>query len=347
VLTKSVEELRSITNSIVIAVGTPPDSATVVTDLLVGSHLAGHDSHGIQHLPRYVKEVQAGHIVPDARPEVVSETASTALVRGNWAWGHVTANFVTHLGIKKARQNRIVLVSSVEVNHTGRIGDYVEQAAAQGIVTLLFNAGHAEKLATAAPYGGAKPVLSPNPIGMGFPTDGGPPVVLDFATTQVAGGKVALAQAKGEQVPLGWIIDKEGNPSTNPNDLYGGGALLPFGEHKGFGIMVAIEILSRILAGSDAYSNTVHGDLYTRHAGLSLIAIDSGVFSSSSEFAARTTELVQRIRGVPPAQGFEEVMAPGDFEQRSRTRRMKEGIQIPESTWGEVVETAGSLGVKV
>ena len=146
----------------------------------------------------------------------------------------------------------------------------------------------------------------------------------------------------------GCIIDKDGNPSTDPNDWYaGGGALLPFGEHKGFGIMVALEISSRILASADNYASTRHGGIHLRHAGLSLVAIDSGVFSSSGEFATRTSELVHRIRAVPPAPGFEEVMAPGDFEHRERMRRLKEGIQIPESTWSEVLGTAGSLGVEV
>ena len=347
-LTKTTKELHKVIEAILRAVGTPADSAKVVADLLAGAHLAGHDSHGIQHLPRYVKEAQAGDIVPDGRPEIISETGGTVLVRGNWGWGHFTADFATDLAIKKAKQNKIVLVGAVEVNHIGRLGHYVEKAASEGIVTLVFNGGFSEKFATAAPHGGRNAVLAPNPIAMGFPTEDGPPVVLDFATTRIAGGKVNLAKAKGLQVPPGCIIDKDGNPSTDPHDWYdGGGTLLPFGEHKGFGIMVALEILSRILAGSDNHADTEHGGIHLRHAGLSLVAIDSGAFSSSSEFATRTSELVHRIRAVPPARGFEEVMAPGDFEHRQRIRRLKEGIQIPESTWSEVLETAGSLGVEV
>ena len=347
-LTKTPDELRQITKGILIAVGTPEDSAEVVTEILVGSHLAGHDSHGIQHLPRYVKEVQAGDIVPDARPEIVSEAAGTTLVRGNWAWGHFTADFITRLGIRKARENGIALISSVEVNHIGRLGHYLEQAAAEGTITVLVSGGHSVESQSAAPYGGRKAVLSPNPIAIGFPAAEGSPVILDIATTQVAHGKVALAQAKGEPIPLGWIIDKDGNPTTNPNDidLYKEeGALLPFGGHKGFGFMVAVEILGRILSGSDVYADTPHGGTYFRHAGASLIAIDSGVFSSLGEFAERTEELVRRIHAVPPAPGFEEVMAPGDFELRTRAERLKSGVQIPEATWDEVVQTAESLGV--
>jgi LDH2 family malate/lactate/ureidoglycolate dehydrogenase len=346
-ITKSFEEVYGAVEKIVIAAGTPKENARVVAQLLAGSHLAGHDSHGIQHLPRYIREVRAGEIVANACPELLSQTDATALVRGNWAWGHVTADFITQIGIQKARKAKVALVSGVEVNHIGRLGHYSEQAAKEGIVTILASGGNAEEVATAAPFGGKKSVLSPNPIAMGFPTSGDGPVIVDFAATQVAGGKIAAAKAKGEQLPPGWIIDKQGDPSISPDDYYAGGSLLPFGAHKGFGIMVAMEIMGRILAGADAYSKTTCGGVHFRHCGVSLIAIDCGVFSSRDCFFERTRELASRIRAVPPAPGVAAVMAPGDFEQQMRTRRLQEGIQVPESTWSEIVQTADSLGVQL
>ncbi len=346
-LTKTPTELQHAVQRIVEAVGTPPDNAAIVAQLLVGSHLAGHDSHGIQHLPRYVQEVRAGEIVAQARPQVMRETASTALVGGNWAWGHVTADFVTRLGIRKARESGVALISAVEVNHIGRLGEYVDQAAREGVVGVLVSGGNAEELATAAPYGGRKALLAPNPIAIGFPVAEEPPLIVDFATTRVAGGKVALAKAKGESVPLGWIIDSAGEPSTHPDDYYNGGALLPFGEHKGFGIMVAIEILGRILAGADAFADTPHGGTYFRHVGITLIAIDSGVFSSVGDFGRRTAELAARGRAVPPADGFERVLMPGDFEHANTLARRTAGIEIPEATWEEMCQTAASLGVVI
>ena len=345
--TKTADDLRRAAKSIFEAVGTPPDGAERLADILVGSNLAGHDSHGIQHLPHYIKEAQAGEIVATANPEIVRETAGTALVTGRWGWGHLTADFVTRLGIKKARENGIALVSAVEVNHIGRLGEYVERAAEEEVVAIMVLGAFCEEKQSAAPYGGSKPLLLPNPIAIGFPTHDSHPVVLDFATTKVAGGKIMLAKAKGEQVPSGCIIDKDGNPSTDPEDFFDAGALLPFGEHKGFGIMVAAEILGRILSGADAYSDADQGCAGFRHSGVTLIALDSGAFSSSSQFAERTSELVSRIQEVPPAPGFSEVMAPVDFEQRARIRRLKQGIQIPDSTWAEVVQTAESLGVSV
>ena len=318
--TKTDDDIRRAVESISQAVGTPPETAAVLADILVGSHLAGHDSHGIQHLPNYIKEVEAGEIVPTANPEIIEQTASAALVTGNWGWGHLTADFVTRIGIKKARENRLALVSAVEVNHIGRLGEYVERAAAEGVVAILVAGGISEEEPSTTPYGGSKALLSPNPIAIGFPTHDSHPVVLDFATTKVAGGKVMLAKAKGEQIPSGCLIDKDGNPSTNPDDFFEGGALLPFGGHKGFGIMVAAEILGRILSGADAYSDTHHGGVGFRHSGVTLIAVDGGSFSSSSQFAERTTELVRRIQAVPPAAGFTEVMAPGGSGTRFARR---------------------------
>ena len=346
-ITKSFEELYNTVEKIVIAAGTPQENARIVAHLLAGSHLAGHDSHGIQHLPRYIKEVRAGEIVVNACPQLLSETDSTALVRGNWAWGHVTADLITKIGVRKARKTKIALISGVEVNHIGRLGHYSEQAAKEGIITILASGGNAEEVATAAPFGGSRSVLSPNPISMGFPTSGDDPVIVDFASTQVAGGKIAAAKAKGEKLPLGWIIDKHGNPSTSPDDYYAGGALVPFGAHKGFGIMVAMEIMGRVLSGADAFSKTTCGGVHFRHCGVSLIAIDAGLFSSRDAFVERTTELASRIRAVPPAPGVAEVMSPGDFEHRMRIRRDRDGIQIPESTWSEIVQTADSLGVRL
>ncbi|MBI2195267.1 MAG: Ldh family oxidoreductase [Planctomycetes bacterium] len=342
---KTAQELDRAVRRIVEAVGTPPENAARVAHILVGAHLAGHDSHGIQHLPRYIREVRAGDIVPAGQPEVLRESGPVVLVRGRWGWGHVTAEFATQRGIEKARRFGMGLVGAVEVNHIGRLGHYAEQAAEQGVVILLSAGFKALTAPTAAPHGGRKALLAPNPIAMGFPSTPGAPVILDFATTQVAGGKVALAKAKGETLPPGCIIDREGRPSVRPDDYFEGGALLPFGGHKGFGIMVATEILGQILPGADAFSETPHGGVHYRHAGLSLVAIDSGVFSSRHEFASRTERLVERIHGVPPAPGVHEVLAPGDFEHRARSLRAQQGIDVPETTWKEILETAESLGV--
>jgi LDH2 family malate/lactate/ureidoglycolate dehydrogenase len=296
-------------------------------------------------LPRYLQEVEKGEIVADARPSILFETASAARVRGNWAWGHVTADFVTQLAVTKALDTGVALVSAVECNHIGRLGEYVETAAARGCIGILTSGGNAEELATAAPFGGAKAVLAPNPIGIGFPTGDGHPVVIDFATTVAAGGKIALAKAKGAEIPPGWIIDRDGRSSTRPDDYYDGGALLPFGEHKGFGVMVTAEILGRILSGADDFSETERGGTYFRHCGISFLAVRADIFSTDGAFAARTGELADRIRGIPPRDGFERVLMPGDFEHEARGARDRDGsIDIPDETWNELLAAGARLG---
>ncbi len=345
-ITVSIDDLTTTVQSLVEAVGTPAKNARIVTRLIVGSHLAGHDSHGVQHLPRYLEEAQNGLIVASAEPSVVSNSPVVSLVSGNWGWGHVTADYVTRLAVEKASANGVAIVSAVQCNHIGRLGDYVERAAAGGFIGILTSGGNAEELATAAPFGGARAVLAPNPIAFAFPAETDHPVLVDFATTIVAGGKIALAKAKGAKVQLGWIIDKAGNPTTDPNDYYEGGALLPFGEHKGFGVMIAAEILGRVLSGADDHSITNHGGTYFKHCGITFIAIRANLFDES--FEARTSELARRVRAVPPQAGVDAVMMPGDYEYNSRVERVRRGrIEIPDSTWSEVLQAARKLGKEV
>jgi uncharacterized oxidoreductase len=343
-----VDELRGIVRRIVVAAGTPDAAAATVTEVLVGAQLAGHDSHGVQHLPHYIADIRAGEILPAAVPSIVSVKRAHTLVRGNWTWGHVTCDFAMSLAIELAKEHGIALVGAVEVNHIGRLGHYVERAAERGVITLLVTGGQGYERPVAAPFGGAGRVLAPNPFAMGFPSADGDPVLVDFATTQAAGGKVELAKATGQRIPLGWLIDSDGQPTTDPHDFTyaGAGALLPFGEHKGFGIMVAAEILGRVLCGADAYANTPHGGVYFRHCGATIIAIDAAVFSTLSEFTSRTQELGERIRAVEPAPGFSDVQVPGDYEARTRRRRTGEALTIPDSTWAEIESTAAGLGIQ-
>jgi LDH2 family malate/lactate/ureidoglycolate dehydrogenase len=343
-----LDELGSIVRRIVIAAGTPEAAAETVTEVLIGAHLAGHDSHGVQHLAHYVSEIGTGEILPAAVPSIISVSGAHALVRGNWAWGHVTCDFAMSLAIDLAKEHGIALVGAVEVNHIGRLGHYVEGAAERGVVALMVTGGQGYEHPVAAPFGGAGRVLAPNPFAMGFPSADGDPVLVDFATTQAAGGKVELAKATGQSVPLGWIIDSDGQPTTDPHDFTyaGAGALLPFGEHKGFGVMVAAEILGRVLSGADAYADTPHGGVYFRHCGVTIIAIDAAVFSTLSEFTTRTQELGKRIRAVEPAAGFSDVQVPGDYEARTRRRRTGEALTIPDSTWAEIESTAAGLGIR-
>src|SRR5579859_1156410 len=257
-LTMSADRLRDVTRQVFEAAGTPPDLATNMADILVESNLAGHDSHGIIRIPVYVKSIKEGTLDPKARPEILRETPGSALVDGKYAFGHIAAAFGTEVAIRKAKESKAVVVSIVRCNHIGRLGEWGSRAAAKDVIAIV-TVGGGGGPGIAAPFGGAARALGTNPISIGIPGGDQPDLLVDFATTSIAEGKVQVARAKGVPLPPGCIIDKNGNPSTNPADLYDGGMLLPFGGHKGYGLAMVVELLGSALAPGEKYNKGGHG----------------------------------------------------------------------------------------
>ena len=336
-LTKEV--LHSLTTAIFRAAGAPQEHAAVVADVLVDNHLAGHDSHGILRIPEYIRSVKAGEIVPTAKPQVLKEGPTNALVTGNWAFGQVTGFFATDLAIAKAKRERVASIAVVQAGHTGRLAVFTERAARQGVV--MFMAIGTVSGPTTAPYGGAAPVLGTNPVSFSIPNPVGPPVTLDFATSAIAAGKIKAAKAKHEPLPPDAILDKHGLPSTDPLAFFDGGFLLPFGGHKGYALAIIAELLSGPLAGADAFPGV------TSRSGIFLFALDATVFRPPEDYKKAMAKTIGRIKAVPPAPGFAEVLLPGEPEARVRAVREREGIPIPEDTWQAVVGVGAELGVDV
>ena len=248
------------------------------------------------------------------------------------------------LALEKAAVENVSIVTLVEVNHIGRLGEYGEMAAADNQVGIVVAGGAGVIQPAAVPYGGSRPVLHTNPIAMGFPA-GNSPMIVDFATTATSGSKVLLAAAKGEQVPADCIVDRNGNPTTDPTALMEGGFHLPFGGHKGFGIMLAVEFLGRILAGADTYAIAGRSEAVSLHRGVTMIAINPSGFQPLDEYLASASEMMDRVRAVAPAAGVDRVLAPGDPEQLARQDRLANGISIPDATWIRLMDLAGSLGL--
>ena len=335
----SKEILRGVTAAIFRATGAPADLALQVAEVLVDNHMAGHDSHGILRIPEYVRSVQAGEIDPTARPRILEESATSALVSGNWAFGQITGNFAADLAIEKAKRERVVVLSVVQAGHTGRLAAFTERAARRGVV--MFMAIGTVNKPTTAPYGGSAPVLGTNPIAFSIPNPAGPPVTLDFATSTIAAGKIKAAKARHEQLPSGAIMDKEGRPTTDPQAFFEGGFLLPFGGHKGYALAVIAELLSGPLAGADAYPGV------TSRSGIFVFAMDAAVFRPQADYARALSRTLGRIKAVPPGPGFDEVLLPGEPEARARAKRERDGISIPEETWKAVCSVGAELGVDV
>lgn len=342
---RSAAELRRVTETIFTAAGAPADLASEMADALVGANLAGHDSHGVIRIPAYLRQIAEGQLDPKARPEVVKEGTTTALVDGKWTFGHVAAKYATNVAIKKAKAAGTAVVSIVRCNHIGRLGQWASQAAAEDVIAMVVvgggGGGSRGGGGAAAPFGGAERAFSTNPISIGIPGGETPDMLIDFATTVVAEGKLQVARAKGVPVPPGCILDKDGNPTTNAEDFYNGGMLLPFGGHKGYALAMFVEMLCGAFTPGDEYN----GD--GRRGGAVIWAVDAFAFRSPESYAQNADFVLQRVKKIRPAPGFDEVLLPGEPELRSAEARLKEGIPVADTTWQQIVEGGKSVGVDV
>ena len=328
------------------AAGADERNADGVAEHLVSACLSGVDTHGLWPLPNYVKAIGAQELMPTAWPEIVSETATSALVTGNWTFGQVAARYAMEVGIEKARTSDVAVVGLVQTHHIGRLGHYVEMAASEGMISQVWAGGFSEEGPAAAPYGGRERVLHTNPIAMGFPSGEEPRMMFDYATSAISGVKIVHAQERQQQLPPDSIIDKEGKPTTDPNDFFEGGAHVPFGRHKGYALMMAAEVLGRIVPGSDAFAAADRGGPVFRHHGVGMIIFKADVFQAMADYGRRADDLLRRVRAVEPAPGFAEVLVPGDPEARTRAIREVDGIPVADDIWESLMEVCESLGLE-
>lgn len=268
--------------------GTPAPAAADVARSLVSANLAGHDSHGLLRLPWYAEFVSDSRAVPTATPVVTTQSGATAAIDGRQGWGQLAGHLAVDTAAELAEQFGIGIVTAKRCNHIGRLGEYAELLAARGLISMLWcNADP-----SVAPFGGRIRMLGTDPFAAGIP--GHLPLIIDFATAAVAEGKLRIERAAGHRVPLGLIQDAQGRPSTDPEDFYAGGALLPFGAHKGFGLAFSSSCwAAHCPVTTLAFSRDTSGA-----NGLVLIA-----------FAAAA------LRATPPVEGVQEVLLPGDVER--------------------------------
>lgn len=333
-------QLEAMTKQIFADAGTPDDLAGVVARHLVKANLSGHDSHGVIRIPAYLKQIEEGRMTPGSRPEVIHETVATAVVDGKRTFGQVAAAFAMDVALKKAKEAGTGAVSIRRCNHIGRLGDYGEQAAEQSCVAIVMYGSAGPNSGHSAPFGGAARHLGTNPWSVGVPAGETHPVVLDFATSVVAEGKIQVARAKHAPLPPGSIVDKDGKPSTNAEDFYAGGMILPAGGHKGYALSV---IAALVGAGLTAESPVTGG----RGGGVFMVAVDPKAFGGTEVFTSTVDNLTEAVRAVPPAPGFSEVMLPGGPEAKSRAERRENGVPIAPDTWDLLVAAAQKANVAV
>ena len=338
----SAADLTRISQRLFEAVGTPPATAAYLAYSLVTNDLVGHDSHGVIRIPYYLGLVKDGTLFPAVEPTLLQDAPALAVVDGQWTYGQVAARFATQTAVAKARQTGLSAVGVVHCHHTGRIGEFAEMVAEAGMIGMAVAGGPVKpEGASVAPYGGASRILATNPYSFAVPVAGRPPLVIDFATSAVAEGKVQMARAKGETLPEGLIIDKHGRPSVNPDDLYDGGALLPFGAHKGYALSLLAEVLASFLFAAEVYGRD------RRTVGFFILALDVAHFRALADFEAALDQRVRQVKATPPAPGHQEVMLPGEPEYRTRLQRQQEGIPVVDTTWQQLVALGWELGVDV
>lgn len=343
------EQLKEIGLKIFRAAGASSKEAEIVSNHLVKANLRGHDSHGVLRIPWYYELIQKGYIKLGTEVEILKDTAITALLDGNWGFGQVVARVAMDIAIERAKTYGLGMVAFFNTYHIGMLGEYSEMAAEQNLIGVTLCNGSPN----VAPYGGKTPLLSTNPLSVAIPAASGRPVLLDMATSAVAAGKVSLAFQREVEVPLGWIIDKDGRPTTNPADLRPSlaempipqgrverGSLLPLGGslsgYKGYGLSLIIEILGGILAGSGASDEN-------RGNGVVTMAINIEMFRPLNEFKEKVSRLIEDVKASPKASGFSEILVAGEPEYREEEHRLREGIYVEEATWKKLKQIASEL----
>lgn len=338
--------LRDVGYQLFEASGCTPEDSRAVVDHLVESNLFGHDSHGAIRYYEYTRAIREGRFQPQATPTIVRDYPSTAVVDAGGALGQVGATFAINLAIEKARQHGLATVTLRNTSHVGRAGAYPLMAARQGnLIALAFvNAGRLGY--QIAPFGGLEGRLSTNPIAFSAPRPDTDPILVDMTTSVVAEGKVRVAINQGSQVPEGWLIDSEGNPTTEPNDFRADppGAILPLGgvvAHKGFALGLVVELLGGALSGEGC----ADGSRTMRSNGVLFTVYNIEHFTELSTYYDEVEGLLRHVKSSRLAPGFKEILAPGEPEFRSAQRKEKDGIDIDETTWAHICQEGRMLGL--
>ena len=327
--------------------GLDPQEVTTIAESLVGANLRGYDSHGVMRIPQYLAQVERGEIVPGAELEVLSETPCLITADGHWGFGQVQAGRLLQKLIDKADQGGVGIGTMIRCAHTGRLGQYCETAAEAGKIAMVMVNNHGG-VTRVAPPGGKAPRLSTNPIALGAP-NGDRPVVLDFCTCVTAEGKVRVKRIAGEKCPDGWLLDSEGRPTNDPNDLYADppGTILPMGgdqTYKGFGLSLMVEILTGALSGGvcarETPSNQIGNCVF-------MMVLEPAHFGSQSHYLAEVSQLVDFIRSCPRIDGVDEITLPGDPERHCLAQKSAQGIRLDEGNWAQLAAAAEARNVEL
>ncbi|MBO0738712.1 MAG: malate/lactate/ureidoglycolate dehydrogenase [Alphaproteobacteria bacterium] len=341
-------ELHRMASRIFEAAGSSPEEVRVIADHLLEANLRGHDSHGVGLIPTYLQHLANGTVLANRKGRVVSEDGPLIVYDGERAWGQVAAREAVMLGIARARQTGVAVVALRNPHHIGRVGTYGEICADAGLVSFHF-VNVTDARPAVAPWRGTDARFSTNPVCIAIP---GPaperPIILDMATSMIAMGKVRVARNKGEQLKPGTLLDGDGKPTTDPNAMYrqSRGAVLTFGEHKGYALAFVCEMLAGALCGSGTMRPERQGR-GTATNGMLTILIDPSRLVDREWLREEIAAMTAYITASPPAHPDEPVLIPGDPERGTRAQRIANGVPIDDETWREITAAARSINVLI
>ena len=343
--TVGAEQLQDFIARALQAVDLPPGDARSVAELMIRADLSGADGHGVFRLPQYLRRIRNRgiNVRPDIR--VVSERAAMALVDGDNGMGHLVMRFAVETAMKKAKGAGVAWVGVRGSNHAGPASLYAAMPLAEDMIGLYFAVGNANHL---PPWGGIDMLLSTNPLAVAVPTQDEPPIVLDMATTVAAYGKVKTKAQRGETMPEGWMIDRQGKPLTDPKRA-DEGFLVPIGGYKGYGLALIIGLLAGTLNAAAMARETIDfnkDEVTVTNTGQAIMAIDVAAFGSVSEFKKKVDDVARQMRGSARLPGVERIWLPGEQSHARRAERAARGIPLPAPLRAQLDTLARDLKIE-
>jgi len=329
------ENLKSYVAKVLQSVGSSPEDSLFVAEVLVEADLRGVESHGVTRLPGYISMIENDLLNLSPNIKILKDSGATASIDGDMGFGMLTAFKGMSIAIDKARDFGVGAVTASNMAHTGMLGFFTMHAAQKGFIGMAMNNGPT----IVPPFGGLTPTYATNPFSVAFPSTDGKPIVLDMATSMVAAGKLRLAAKKGETIPSDWGIDKDGNETTDPDQVIHGGFLQWAGGYKGFGLATMVEILGGVLSGGlfglkmPALVNFGQDPLIANGF---YLAIDIERFMPLEIFGQKISSLVQDVKSSKKIKGVEQIYMPGEPEFENKTKRLESGIPLNENVFNDL-----------
>jgi len=338
--------LKKVLLSILMRGGSDEYEAGLVADHLVRANLTGHDSHGAGMLPTYIKNLRAGLLLPGTPAKLVRDDGAILVFDGERGYGQRVAKEAMAAAIERCSETGLVVMALRNAHHIGRVGTYGEQSIAAGLVSLHF-ANVVDHAPVVAPFGSRNASYSTNPVCMAMPaTASTPSILLDMATSKISIGKARVAMNRGESVADGQLLDARGEPTRDPNVMFREprGAILPFGEHKGFGLAFFCELLAGVLTGGGTIQpgNPRLGSIVNH---MLTFIVDPRRLVDHAWMQAEIDAVVRHVKASEPADPAEPVLVAGDPERKKFSERSASGIPVEDVTWEEILQAGAEVGL--